>query len=70
MERVGSRRMKRIKYWSIFWYLAGGKGVPSKAVSLFKYELGAHSVKIYTAGTMNIDKLGTLDGEFSINFSF
>ncbi|KAL3274194.1 hypothetical protein HHI36_015610 [Cryptolaemus montrouzieri] len=36
-----------------------GKG---KIVGMpFRYELGAHSVKIYTAGTMNIDKLLTLE---------
>ncbi|KAK9883557.1 hypothetical protein WA026_001735 [Henosepilachna vigintioctopunctata] len=34
------------------------RGASSVAI---KYELGAHAIKIYTAGTLNIDKLVTLD---------
>ncbi|XP_045477329.1 serine/threonine-protein phosphatase PPQ-like [Harmonia axyridis] len=33
----------------------------TRTAGTIKYELGSHSVKIYTAGTMNIDKLATLD---------
>ncbi|XP_044758382.1 uncharacterized protein LOC123316391 [Coccinella septempunctata] len=41
---------------------AFGKGGTARlGGGTIRYELGAHSVKIYTAGTMNIDKLGSLD---------